>query len=250
MPDELKPTEQSAPIETPAPDESAGTDTDTDTTDDKNADSLLPPLGARGGEGELDLKDNPSPPEADNNPSQPPFGKLTTMPFTLRGEEENTNTEEPAIKPIEEPISADTKKTDINENQELKIENQESRIENQEDGKIPLQTHPTPPLEKKGDSVPSCEPLTPLAEKFVGQMKNWREGLAKANAKRKANVKQRLERIIEIAKEKGGQITNLETQKAFRCSQHTAYVYLKTLEKQNRLKRTGGHNRAVYELIK
>lgn len=86
-------------------------------------------------------------------------------------------------------------------------------------------------------------------EKFTANMLNWKQHLAEAMAKRAQRKQTRLDKVLALAQNQPS-ITNKQVKKLLRCTKLTAWRYLKTLEKQNKLKRTGGHNTPTYEIIK
>jgi len=98
-------------------------------------------------------------------------------------------------------------------------------------------------------SNPAPVPAPTLTEKFLQYMRDWKEGLQKALAAKRQKRDSRLQKILEMAAARGGKTTNRQVRDAFRCSQITAYRYLRALEKQGRLRRVGGHNIPTYELI-
>ena len=79
-------------------------------------------------------------------------------------------------------------------------------------------------------------------------MNRWQQGLALANAERKQRRSQHIDQILKTAAVSGA-ITNYQVQKMFRCSQLTAYRYLRALEKEGKLRRTGGHNTPTYKPV-
>ncbi len=91
--------------------------------------------------------------------------------------------------------------------------------------------------------------LLPKSEKFTENMLNWKVHLGEALASKQKRKDENGLLILKVAEKHRGEITNLQVQQALHCSQITAYRYLKYLEKQGKLKRTGGHNVSRYEII-
>jgi len=88
-----------------------------------------------------------------------------------------------------------------------------------------------------------------LNEKFSINLGKWKEHLFLAMAKRKEKWQKKLDKVLTLAQSQGT-ITNSQVKKLLRCTKLTAWRYLKTLEKQGKIRRVGGHNIPTYELVK
>ncbi|MDP2933020.1 MAG: hypothetical protein Q8N81_02720 [bacterium] len=108
----------------------------------------------------------------------------------------------------------------------------------------PVAQTPTPP-----STNPASAAAPTFDQKFSVNLGKWKEHLALALAKRLERKQARLNKLLALAQTQGT-ITNKQVKKALRCTKLTAWRYLKILEKQGQLRRTGGHNTPTYELVK
>jgi len=110
---------------------------------------------------------------------------------------------------------------------------------------LPAETPvPSPPPQ-----ATAAVPATELDNKFSINIGKWKEHLALALTKRKERWQKTLDKVLALAQSQDA-ITNQQTKKLLRCTKLTAWRYLKTLEKQGKIKRTGNHNTPTYKILK
>jgi hypothetical protein len=110
----------------------------------------------------------------------------------------------------------------------------------------PVITTPQPDIQTP---VAAASAQPNLNERFSINIGKWKEHLALAMAKRKERWQDKLDKLLSLAQTQGT-ITNQQAKKVLRCTKLTAWRYLKILEKQGKIRRTGGHNTPTYELVK
>jgi predicted HTH transcriptional regulator len=146
-------------------------------------------------------------------------------------EEEQKESEEVET-PKEETLSegATSAETPV-ETPQIQPEVKEPQIETQETPPTAPTPQPTPQPEI------SISPQPPLLRQL------WQKALEKIRERKS----KRLEKILQLAKEKG-EITNDDVEKLLHVSDMTATRYLNELVKQGRLKRIGPPSRVKYQL--
>ncbi|MDR3643092.1 MAG: hypothetical protein P4L74_05725 [Candidatus Doudnabacteria bacterium] len=107
--------------------------------------------------------------------------------------------------------------------------------------------NPPPVAAPAAGQTPIALPPQAADQKFTVNFGKWKEHLAQALAKKQQVKQEKLLKILALA-QKENKITNQQVKKLLRCTGLTAWRYLKLLEKQNLIKRTGGHNTPTYEL--
>jgi predicted HTH transcriptional regulator len=117
------------------------------------------------------------------------------------------------------------------ETPQIQPEVKESQIETQE----------TPPATPTPQTPP--QPEIPISSQPPLLRQLWQKALEKIRERKS----KRLEKILQLAKEKG-EITNDDVEKLLHVSDITATRYLNELVKQGRLKRIGPPSRAKYQL--
>jgi hypothetical protein len=146
--------------------------------------------------------------------------------------EETLSEETPSVEaPAETPqIQPETQKEETPP--EAQPEVKEPQIETQE---TPPATPATPTPQPPSQPEISSQP--PLLRQL------WQKALEKIRERKS----KRLEKILQLAKEKG-EITNDDVEKLLHVSDRAASRYLNELVKQGRLKRTGSPSHAKYQL--
>jgi predicted HTH transcriptional regulator len=114
---------------------------------------------------------------------------------------------------------------------ETQPEVEESQIETQA---IPQETLPT---------SPQPQPEIPTQPEHSRLRQLWQKALEKIRERKS----KRLEKILQLAKEKG-EITNDDIEKLLHVSDRAASRYLNELVRQGRLKRIGSPSHAKYQL--
>lgn len=119
------------------------------------------------------------------------------------------------------------------------------------DNALPVDVPVAAPIEPPVEPAvpPQITPAPALDQKFSGNMANWKNLLVLALAKKQQKKQDKLNKILSLAQAQAT-ITNRQVKKLLRCTQLTAWRYLKLLEKQSKLKRLGNHNTPTYEMVK
>jgi predicted HTH transcriptional regulator len=139
--------------------------------------------------------------------------------------------ETPQIQPEnpKEETPTETPKEEASPETQLEVE--ESQIETQA---IPQETLPT---------SPQPQPEIPTQPEPSRLRQLWQKALEKI----KERKSKKLEKILQLAKEKG-EITNDDVEKLLHVSDRAASRYLNELVRQGRLKRIGPPSHAKYQL--
>jgi predicted HTH transcriptional regulator len=146
--------------------------------------------------------------------------------------EEEQKEEEEAEAPKEETLSEEAPSTEAPaETPQIQPEVKEPQIETQE-------TPPTAPTLQ-----PPPQPETPTQPEPSILRQLWQKALEKIRERKS----KKLEKILQLAKEKG-EITNDDVEKLLHVSDRAASRYLNELVRQGRLKRTGPPSHAKYQL--
>lgn len=141
----------------------------------------------------------------------------------------------------QEPVNPSAPEPEANPPQQVKNINTAAAAENNPE---PTVLSPAP-----SQSTDINRPSSGLDEKFSINIGKWKEHLAQAMEKRRLRWQQKLDKVLALAQSQGT-ITNQQVKKTLRCTKLTAWRYLKTLEKQGKIRRTGGHNSPTYEFAK
>jgi predicted HTH transcriptional regulator len=146
--------------------------------------------------------------------------------------EEEQKESEGAETPKEESLPEKTPSTETSvETPQIQPEIKEPQIETQE----------TPPTTSTPQTPPQPEiPISPQPS-ILRQL--WQKALEKIRERKS----KRLEKILQLAKEKG-EITNDDVEKLLHVSDRAASRYLNELVKKGRLKRIGPPSHAKYQL--
>jgi len=158
-------------------------------------------------------------------------------------QKEETKESEEVETPKEEILSKETPLTEAPaETSQIQPETQieETPPETQPEVKEPqIETQKTPPTA----STPPPRPEIPTKPEDSLLRQLWQKALEKIRERKS----KRLEKILQLAKEKG-EITNDDVEKLLHVSNRTATRYLDELVQQGRLKRKGSPSHAKYQL--